>query len=334
MEKYKAVLSDIEDFGTDVTCFVETRVNWRINKLRNRYKKLLQNKFKKAVMATTTTPQQYKRRYLPGGAVVMTTGDIMSKNIKEHIYDKHNYGRWCGTKYSLGNGNYLNIISAYRVCHQKATTLNSLSTYSQQYFMMKSKGFDNPNPREQFITDIIDQFKEECKSIKNFFLFNIDANEATGETLTGINKFILDCGLVDIYQYKHEDYEEFSTHINGSKRIDFMLCTPNLLDYISKVGYVRYHEGFDSDHRTMFCDISKNIMNISDKIHCDKFRLVGTNSTNAEGETYIRYLYKHLKNNNIFGKIQNLYDNIDTSQDHAEDIMLQINVKSRDKMLL
>jgi hypothetical protein len=125
--------------------------------------------------------------------------------------------------------------------------------------MLKTRGIENPNPRDHFIDDIIMQFKEECQDVHHFFLFAVDANEALGEKEMGINRMCSELGLVDPYLHKHNDFEDFSTHINGSKRIDMILCTPNLLQYISKIGYIKCHETLDSDHRAIFCNISKDI---------------------------------------------------------------------------
>jgi hypothetical protein len=211
MEKWKAILKQLEDFGVDITCLTETCVNWRLNKLRDKYRQLLRKNFKNSSMSVTTTPQRYEKNYLPGGTSTITTSNI-SKNISKHIYEKNNMGRWSGTQYQLGNGYYLNVISAYRVCKQTVNTSNSLSTYTQQHFLLKNKGIENPNPREQFIDDIISQFQEECKSVKHMVMFALDANEALGENASGIIRMCSTLGLVDPYLYKHNDFEDFPTH--------------------------------------------------------------------------------------------------------------------------
>jgi hypothetical protein len=44
---------------------------------------------------------------------------------------------------------------------------------------------------------------------------------------------------------KHADQTQFSTHENGSVKIDFLLCSPNLLPYVDKVGYI--HRAISND---------------------------------------------------------------------------------------
>jgi hypothetical protein len=59
-------------------------------------------------------------------------------------------------------------------------------------------------------------------------------------------------------------------------------------------GYVQFNEGFDSDHQAIFCDISHNIITDTTMIRKKQKRIIGSNSTNKEGEGYIRHLYRTL----------------------------------------
>jgi hypothetical protein len=130
---------------------------------------------------------------------------------------------------------------------------------------------------------------------------------------------------MDMYQSKHEDDKSFSTHINGSKRIDMLLCTANILDYVVNAGYLKYHEAFDTDHRAIYCDLSKEILRIPEIEIQEKVRLVGTNSTNKEGARYIRKLYRHLLENNVFYKVEKLYNKSKEQNADTEMIMTEIN---------
>jgi hypothetical protein len=168
-EKWKAIIKEIQEFEADITCLNETCVNFRRNNLRRIYRRLLQLECPDATMAVTTTPQNYTKRYLPGGTTTISMGR-MSKQVRHHIYDSKNLGRWCGTTYNLGNNKKLHVVSAYRVCQQAVNRTNSMSTYTQQHFMMKKRGIDNPNPREQFIVDFVSQFKDMCKNKNEFFM--------------------------------------------------------------------------------------------------------------------------------------------------------------------
>eukprot|EP00957_Ditylum_brightwellii_P195403 14888137-Ditylum_brightwellii.AAC.2 len=47
-----------------------------------------------------------------------------------------------------------------------------------------------------------------------------------------------------------------NTHAEGSKAIDFMLCSPNMLPMIKKCGMLWFYNGIYSDNRGLFCDIN------------------------------------------------------------------------------
>jgi exonuclease III len=82
-----------------------------------------------------------------------------------------------------------------------------------------------------------------------------------------------------MYTTLHDEDDVFPTHINGSKRIDYILCTPNVLQHVEKVGYITFHNALDSDHRAAFCDLHDTILD--DKLDDQNFetyeRLIGTN---------------------------------------------------------
>jgi hypothetical protein len=102
------------------------------------------------------------------------------------------------------------------------------------------------------------------------------------------------------------DENEFSTHINGSKRIDFLLASENLKDYITRAGAMNYYERFISDHWAVYCDICNKLFTNITEDAVIKTRHIGTNSTNKEGEKYIIHLNSQLKNHQIFEKMNKL----------------------------
>jgi hypothetical protein len=66
--------------------------------------------------------------------------------------------------------------------------------------------------------------------------------------------------LITMYKAIHDDDEAFPAHINGSKIIDCLSCTPNLIEYTVNMGYIQLHEWFESEPQAFFCDISDQIL--------------------------------------------------------------------------
>jgi hypothetical protein len=86
-----------------------------------------------------------------------------------------------------------------------------------------------------------------------------------------------------------------------------MLGTRNVIPFITKIGYLPFNDGFDSDHRAIFADISPTILEYETPITEPKIRLVGSNSTNTESKRYIRHLHNRLSKKNIFSSVEELY---------------------------
>jgi hypothetical protein len=94
----------------------------------------------------------------------------------------------------------------------------------------------------------------------------------------------------------------------------------------NKSGYVRFNDGFDSDHRGIFCDISHNILRDDHVPNSQRKRIIGTNSTNREGERYIKHLHRTLSKQNIFQEVKQLKDNINIiKEEDKEAVMFLIN---------
>jgi hypothetical protein len=206
------------------------------------------------------------------------------------------------------------------------TAWESLATATQHQTMLLARGVENPNPRKQFIDDLITQFQETCDDINNYFMLSLDANANLGNDKEGLDKLVEECNLVDVYTTMNQDYTEFPTQQRGSRKIDYMFCTRNLIPYIVKSGYIRFNDGFDSDHRGVFCDISHSILRDYHAPNSQRKRIIGTNSTNREGERYIRHLYRTLLKQNIFQEVEQLKDNINIVTDEDKQaVMFLIN---------
>jgi hypothetical protein len=119
----------------------------------------------------------------------------------------------------------------------------------------------------------------------------------------------------------------FGTHINGSKQIDFLLCSDNLLGFINKTGSLDFQEGFDSNHRGLFFGISSDIFTkiTEDVIPCT--RQIGTNSTNKEGDRYIWLLDFQFVQHRVYDKILKLCEDINNEDENKKLDMVEKIIK-------
>jgi hypothetical protein len=80
------------------------------------------------------------------------------------------------------------------------------------------------------------------------------------EDKQGMGKLLDECNFVDLYTTVTNHHTQFPTQARGSKKIDYLLGTRNIIPCISRIGYVTYNDGFDSDNRAIFADVSQTIL--------------------------------------------------------------------------
>lgn len=109
---------------------------------------------------------------------------------------------------------------------------------------------------------------------------------------------------------KTNDNEEFPTHVNGSKRIDFIMTTAHTIPFVKKIGYTPFYEMYDSDNRGMYCDLDKSIFGSElAEIVDQPSRLIGTNSKKEESINYVKYLDLQFRQHRIYKKSKRMYTN-------------------------
>jgi ribonuclease HI len=329
VNKWKDTITRMNELSTDIVGLSETSVNWEKNKLQQKFQQVLNKDNRNHKMVVSSIKTILTNDYLPGGTAAMINGKWSSRHVAD-ITDPSGMGRYCGFKIRINDTTCLHYITAYRVCNQKLKVSNSLSSNTQQYMHMLANGTEKPNPRQQILEDLTLYIDNMIPTDK--FILGIDANEALSDTSSHIKSFADKNNLIDIFSHLHDE-TEFPTHINGSKRIDFLLCSQNVHQYINRTGVLQYHDGFSSDHRGLFCDINHSLFenNINERIPTT--RQIGTNSTNKEGEKYIEFLDNKFNEHNIYKKMKNLSQQVDITETIDNPSLLQIEAEKLDKLI-
>jgi hypothetical protein len=260
LHKWKDTIKLFLELFCDIVGLNETCLNWNKLITRQQFQKTLSTQCRNSSISVSTMKETLKRDYLPGGTMVATTGKWNSKKCGQ-IRDKHEMGRWSGTSYQVTATKKLHFITGYRVCNDNGNNrITSLASFSQQKVLLIERGLEEVSPRTQFTIDIINLIKELRCNPEDYIILALDANNPNRNETEGIDKIMDECDLLDAYECIHHDHSEFPTQQNGSKRIDYMLCSQNLLQYIERIGYVRFNEALDSDHRAIFWDVSDDIL--------------------------------------------------------------------------
>ena len=96
-------------------------------------------------------------------------------------------------------------ITAYRVC--QTTVVGPNTAHSQQRQMLTKQGTIEPNPKQQFLTDL-ESFVNTKRSAPHHeeVILSLDENEPlidpnNPQKITDISKLLRNCGMRDRYEY-------------------------------------------------------------------------------------------------------------------------------------
>jgi hypothetical protein len=169
------------------------------------------------------------------------------------------------------------------------------------------------------------QFKKTCLDINKHIIITLDANSTIGEDPTGMDRILRECKLIDMYAEIHQDNQQFGTHQKGTQRIDYILCSRNVIQHVTRMGYLKFNVGINSDHCSLYFDISNSIKsNVEHQVPMKKARIVGSNSTNIEGEQHIVGLESYLRYHRIYEKVDDLYDIRHKLKHSADKVIIEL----------
>ena len=83
----------------------------------------------------------------------------------------------------------------------------------------------------------------------------MDANEAYTEYHSTLHSWLQQHSLIDIHAALHNLDTNISTYNRGSKRIDYIFGTENIIPYITHGGILSYHFMTSTDHRALYIDM-------------------------------------------------------------------------------
>jgi hypothetical protein len=130
----------------------------------------------------------------------------------------------------------------------------------------------SPNPRQQFIKDLIIYVKDK-QCLKHDIILSLNANEVVGEESIGIAKLMRDCclyGLMDIIPDQDPDTQLKNTYHRGNNsHIDYILAITCLRNCIQHFSVLEYNDGIISDHHGLYVDFDPDVLfggNVTDPI--------------------------------------------------------------------
>ena len=231
--------------------FSEINVNTNNTTLRNRMKtaaeKFLQNGL---FHMANSFSHGGAVEFQPGGVASWFHGRLNNKFLGVS-YDSR--GRWISHHFQGGKRN-LKVYTLYRVNNSSSKPGSGSAWEQQRLLLEKSKIFTNP--RQQVIVEFLEVLKQDLH--KGFSLLVLsDLNEGIADN-EGTNQKFYDLGLINILEEKYKHLPK--THKEGSKAIDHIWGTSDVVSNVEACGYAPFNAISFSDHRGVFVDI--NLQNL------------------------------------------------------------------------
>jgi len=148
----------------------------------------------------------------------------------------------------------LMVVSAYRVCPQQFD-VTAMTVTAQQTRILLQQGVTNPNPRIQFISDLIQQINIWCQQHKEV-LISMDANENVDDPRSKIMQLFVETDLINLHYHHHPAATKPATHQRGSHPIDMMIGSPLLASTLKHAWILPFGEPtlIKGDHRLLGLD--------------------------------------------------------------------------------
>ena len=200
---------------------------------------------------TPAFPHQHRRQ--PGGVASGFYGRLENQYAKT-VKDK--YGRWHYHEY-YGKCNQLQVYNLYRF-NNYTSFCGDTTAWAQQQTCLIRDGI-NVNPRQHVIDTLVTEIENTFDSGIAVILL-ADLNEGPDDHEKTNNK-LLNIGLHNILQNRLGTQHMPNKHKRGTKAIDHVWLTANLLQTVEKAGYVPFDTIIENtDHCCIFFDLDRGII--------------------------------------------------------------------------
>ncbi|KAL7525484.1 hypothetical protein ACHAXR_001028, partial [Thalassiosira sp. AJA248-18] len=261
-------IETIDQLGINLQGMLEINKPWDANN-KWQYNMQMDLVFQQSHMIFSAAEAVHDQKYQPGGNLMTINGSNAGRVVESDV-DK--WGRFCWMTLRGGRDEGVLVIEGYRVCHEHRDNPGVFTAYTQQHTGMREAGMKRPNPRKQFLKDVLALIR--AKRAMGFRpILMMDAN---GDYMNekdpdkNMAAFIREAGLVDHY---HNQFPgSIRTYMFGTKRLNYILFDPGPVGAIKANGYLATHEGTISDHVMAYVyfhedELFKGIINRPVPIH-------------------------------------------------------------------
>ena len=255
LEDYRYYHQCLQALSVDVVGLAETNTCWSHHHLSADFRQAThrfyrQSKICFGAVSPSVDPCSQTETFQSGGNVTAVLGSLSSRVSGPNITDATGLGRWSGITLEGRNAQKLSIITAYRVCKGSPQRAPLGSSFLREYEYFRGIQHTSVNPRRQFFVDL-QQTILSLQESGHGVLLMLDANSTIDER--DFSVFVASCGFHDLHSLDSPP----STYIGSAdRRIDFIFGCDEALQHVIRSGTLAYTEGPQSDHRSLYVDIS------------------------------------------------------------------------------
>jgi len=213
------------------------------------------------IIATSSSTEVSTQTHQRGGTLQGLVGSWVTRAVTSGK-DNTGLGRWSFIEMQgRANQRYI-ILSGYRVGENQQIDMGSNNTFNQQYRILHQQGQQNPEPRTQFIDDLIRQVNT-WRGQNKAVLICIDANENPQQASEqGIFRLFQETDLLDLHTYRRPNQARPPTYNRGSTPIDLCAGSIEFAEALQAAWYLPFGlpTGLKGDHRTLGLDFNSDML--------------------------------------------------------------------------
>ena len=316
--KWPYICEMIDSNKIDVACFSELNTDTTQYTIRRKIETITQQYFSQNCLVMSASRFVTTTHYKPGGTAILVCDSITS-NIKSHTRDR--MGRWSSICFTTAANRKIRIISAYQVCQNRQPGSNTAAAHQMAQIIQESTAANvttRPTPRQAFTTDL-QSFILHCQSEQEDIILAGDFNEELNEPTSGMGALATRCGLADLFSTRTGTSNSPPTYQRGTKRIDYILMSPALLDKVIAAGYDPFGYRLPSDHRGMYIDIDTNALFGQEPAPLAPAAKRDFNTTNPETvRQYVKHKAAYLHDHRVLDRLTILENMVQPDHDFAE----------------
>ena len=316
--RWPYICEAMDAIQADISCFSELNIDTDNYTVRKTMEKICQHQFHQNNLVLSTSKKRSSTLYKPGGTAILARNEITAR-LKNHTRDR--MGRWTTMSFTTSSTRKIRIISAYQVCNNSTPGTNTAASQQRAQIIEETAltaETNRQNPRQAFIHDLQGFIIQLQNSNEDIILVG-DFNEDITAPGAGMDMLATECQLIDLFSIRLGSPFLPATYQRGSKRLDYILISPNLLPHVKAAGYDPFGYRIPSDHRGMYVDFhTEGLFQQPLSMLAPMTRRDFSTTSPGTVEKYVRAKMSYLHEHRFFERLEILENLIDPNHELAE----------------